>query len=197
LDSTADLVIVRDTANTLAQRNGVNTQTFNLYNTYTSATSTERATFKFVNNDFVIGAETLPLSGPQRSMIFQTASATRMTILSSGVVQVTGDITANRVFTTRIGAGTTEVMKVFTDAVQMDTSKHFVASTDNTSDIGDPASKRFRNGYFAGRINTGSLSATGDIEITDATKGIILKAPNGTRWRTTVTNTGALSTVSI
>ena len=78
-----------DANDIMAQRNGLTSQTFNLYNTYTSATSAERATFKFdANRNFVIGAETLPLSGPQRSMLFQTASATRMTILSSGNVGI-------------------------------------------------------------------------------------------------------------
>jgi len=91
LDNAADLSLSRDLANTLAQRNGLNAQEFRLYNTYTSATSAERATFKFVNNDFVIGAETLPLSGPQRSMLFQTNSATRMSLLSTGEVNFSGN----------------------------------------------------------------------------------------------------------
>lgn len=39
--SAADLTLLRDAANTLAQRNSTNAQTFNLYNTYTSATSLE------------------------------------------------------------------------------------------------------------------------------------------------------------
>lgn len=29
-----------------------------------------------------------------------------------------------------------------------------------------------------------------DIEITDSTKGLILKSPNGTRWRMTINNSG-------
>ena len=36
-----------------------------------------------------------------------------------------------------------------------------------------------------------------DIEITNTTKGVILKAPNGTRYRITVDNTGALVTTAI
>jgi hypothetical protein len=42
-----------------------------------------------------------------------------------------------------------------------------------------------------------SVNATGDVEVTDATKGIILKSPNGSRWRITVNNSGVLSTTSI
>ena len=32
-----------------------------------------------------------------------------------------------------------------------------------------------------------------DVEITDATKGLVLKSPDGKRWRVTVDNAGALS----
>lgn len=49
-----------------------------------------------------------------------------------------------------------------------------------------------------GTTNTTSrLTVNGDIEITDSTKGAILTAPNGSRWRITVSNTGVLSTTSI
>ena len=43
---TADLFIRRDAANTLAQRNETNAQTFNLYHTYTDASNYERAGFQ-------------------------------------------------------------------------------------------------------------------------------------------------------
>ncbi len=47
---------------------------------------------------------------------------------------------------------------------------------------------------------TGTVALTqqaGDIEITDSAKGIILKSPDGTRWRVTVNNSGALTTTSL
>jgi hypothetical protein len=40
-------------------------------------------------------------------------------------------------------------------------------------------------------------TGTSDIEITDATKGIILKSPNGTRYRITVNNDGSLTTTAL
>lgn len=46
-----------DAANTLAQRNGVNAQAFNLYNTYTDASNYERGFMRFVSNELTIGAE--------------------------------------------------------------------------------------------------------------------------------------------
>ena len=54
-----DLILSRDAAGTLAQRNGVNAQTFNIYNTYTNASNYERGHIGW--NDtadiFVIGTE--------------------------------------------------------------------------------------------------------------------------------------------
>lgn len=38
---------------------------------------------------------------------------------------------------------------------------------------------------------------TDDIEVTDSSKGIILRSPNGNRWRTTVSDSGVLTTVLI
>ena len=43
----------------------------------------------------------------------------------------------------------------------------------------------------------GNAKLSGDIEITDTTKGSILKSPNGTRWRITIDNSGNLITTSI
>lgn len=49
----------------------------------------------------------------------------------------------------------------------------------------------------------GSISSTdvvyvdSDVEITDSTKGIILRSPNNSRWRVTITDNGTLSAVSL
>jgi hypothetical protein len=40
-------------------------------------------------------------------------------------------------------------------------------------------------------------TGTSDIEITDNTKGVILKSPNGTRFRLTVNNDGSLTTTAL
>lgn len=36
-----------------------------------------------------------------------------------------------------------------------------------------------------------------DIEITDATRGLILRSPDGTRWRVTIDNAGTLTRTSL
>jgi hypothetical protein len=52
-----DTRLYRDAANTLAQRNGVNAQAFNLYNTYTDASNYERGFMRWVSSNLEIGAE--------------------------------------------------------------------------------------------------------------------------------------------
>lgn len=54
---TRDLILKRDAANTLAQRNGVNAQTFRLYNTYTDASNYERVSLSWSGNAVTLAAE--------------------------------------------------------------------------------------------------------------------------------------------
>ena len=73
--SSADLVIRRDAANTLAQRNGVNAQAFNIYNTYTDASNYERGFVRWASNRLQVGAEALG-TGTQRDLDIQGTSVT-------------------------------------------------------------------------------------------------------------------------
>jgi len=52
-----DLSLFRDAAQTLAQRNGTNAQTFRLYNTFTDASNYERGFMRWNTNVLEIGAE--------------------------------------------------------------------------------------------------------------------------------------------
>ena len=63
-----DLFILRDSANTLAQRNSTNAQTYRIYNTYTSATSYERARLEWASNVFILGPESGSAGGSVREM---------------------------------------------------------------------------------------------------------------------------------
>jgi hypothetical protein len=53
----ADTILYRDAANTLALRNSTNAQAFNVYNTYTDASNYERAAIKWNSNVLEIGPE--------------------------------------------------------------------------------------------------------------------------------------------
>ena len=95
-----DLVLARDAANTLAQRNGVNGQTFRLYGTYTDATiAFERF---FIEAPSAAGATVLlgtqkGTGASARALAFQTDGTTRLTIGATGQVNVANPLAVNGV----------------------------------------------------------------------------------------------------
>ena len=68
----ADLELHRDAPNTLGQRNGVNAQTYNLYNTYTDASNYERLAIRWSSNDCLIQTQQAG-TGASRQMHFAAA----------------------------------------------------------------------------------------------------------------------------
>lgn len=82
--SSRDLYLFRDTAATLAQRNGANPQAFRLYNTYTSSTNFERLNLRWDTNVVKIGTEKGSAGGVARDLVFETDATGRMTIAASG-----------------------------------------------------------------------------------------------------------------
>jgi hypothetical protein len=46
-------------------------------------------------------------------------------------------------------------------------------------------------------LTCSNLTASGDIEVTDSASGIILKSPNGTRWRIIIDDSGELTTTAL
>lgn len=81
-----DLTLVRDAANTLAQRNGTNAQGFNIYNTYTDANNYERGFMRFASNTLQVGTEK-GTTGTARALDFQTNGITRLNITADGSVR--------------------------------------------------------------------------------------------------------------
>jgi len=79
LGSSADVRIFRDAANTLAQRNSTNAQTFRVYNTFTDASNYERGKFAWESNVLRIGTEKAG-TGSARALELQTDGTTRLTI---------------------------------------------------------------------------------------------------------------------
>jgi hypothetical protein len=69
-----DLSIVRDAADTLAQRRDANPQTFRIYNTYTSATNFERLNLRWASNELIIDAEAGGAGGTLRGIKLGSAS---------------------------------------------------------------------------------------------------------------------------
>jgi hypothetical protein len=73
----SDVLLVRDDASTLAQRNGTNPQTQRLYNTYTDASNYERFLFGWSGNEFFLGTEAAGTGTGGRNIRFQTGGTTR------------------------------------------------------------------------------------------------------------------------
>jgi len=76
-----------NTPHTLAQRNGVNAQAFNLYNSYTDGSNFERGFMRWVSNVLRIGTEKLG-TGTARALEFQVDGTTRLSINTGGSVIV-------------------------------------------------------------------------------------------------------------
>lgn len=78
-----DTGIFRGGAGIIEQRNGTNAQTFNIYNTFTSATNHERGFLKWDTNNFDIGTEKGSGGGSARNLRLRRDGTTWLTIESS------------------------------------------------------------------------------------------------------------------
>ena len=81
-----DVRLGRDASNTLSLKNTTNAQTFNIYNTHTSATNHERGFLKWSSNVFQIGTEKGSGGGTARALEFQTDGTTRFSIAATAAV---------------------------------------------------------------------------------------------------------------
>jgi hypothetical protein len=81
-----DITISREAANILAQSNGLNAQTFNIYNTFTSATNHERLRLAWASNVAILGTEKGSGGGTARALELQTDGVTRMHLSTGGTV---------------------------------------------------------------------------------------------------------------
>jgi hypothetical protein len=91
-----DLSLMRDGADALALRRSTanNAQTFNIYNTFTSATNHERLRLAWSSNVAIIGTEKGSGGGTARALALQTDGTTRMTVGTDGFVGI--GVTAER-----------------------------------------------------------------------------------------------------
>jgi hypothetical protein len=83
-----DVIWMRDDAGILAQRNGLNAQTFRLYNTYTNATTFERLNLKWDTNVLKLGTEKGSVGGAARDLVLETNSTERLRVLSTGNIGI-------------------------------------------------------------------------------------------------------------
>ena len=138
----ADVRLFRDAANTLAQRNGVNAQAFNLYSTYTSATnfqrmsiSSARVTLSALTGASATAAALIPdgavVVGVTARVTTEITGSTGFLIGTAGDTDRWGDITGTAVGTTSDNtnwtAGTIECFTAATDVVITEKTANFTA----------------------------------------------------------------------
>jgi len=107
-----DVRLYRDAAQTLAQRNSTNAQTFNIYNTYTDSSNYERGFLKWNSNVLEIGAEELG-TGTLRGVKLGTAATSLIGFYdATAIVQPTTGI-AEAAFVENIGGTAVNVDSTF------------------------------------------------------------------------------------
>jgi hypothetical protein len=99
-----DLFVLRDAADTLAQRNGTNAQTFRIYNTFTDASNYERGKMEWASNVLRIGTEKAG-TGTARALELQTNGVTALTINANQVATFAGLVVTNGVQGIQIADG--------------------------------------------------------------------------------------------
>ena len=129
--STADLILARDAAGILAQRNGTSAQAFRVYNTYTDASNYERGTLLWTSNQLFIGTEILGTGAPRDVTVIASGATSNLNLRTG---------TANR--------------------WQINPSGHFLAASDNAYDIGASGAKP-KNIYAASNIECGTTNSLG------------------------------------
>ena len=99
-----DLFLNRDAANTLAQRNGTNAQTYRLYNTFTNDSNYERGFLRWSSNVFEVGPEAAG-TGTARPMRITAATLKlpNLPTYADNAAALAGSLVAGDVYKTATG----------------------------------------------------------------------------------------------
>ena len=146
-----DLTLIRDAADTLAQRRTTNAQTFRVYNTYTDASNYERLAMVW--------------SGSNAFLLVENAGTGSARDLTVG----TG------------GSANFNIRTANTGRWQVNPSGHFLAVTDNTYDIGASGATRPRNLYVGSSVIVGlnaSIDGVANIGIAQSSSTTLNIAPS-------------------
>lgn len=127
---TADVLLARDAAATLAQRNLANAQTFRIYNTTDSGiTNYERGFVGWASNTLRIGTEKGG-TGTARALELQTDGVTRLTIATGGGATFSGTLESVSVKTGAPAGGTSGTWKLGVAATVSPTSPNRTIEVD-------------------------------------------------------------------
>jgi hypothetical protein len=174
-----------DAAQTLAQRNAGNAQTFRIYESFTDASNYTRGKLEWSSNVFRIGTEKAG-TGSARALELQTDGTTRLTIGATGAITATGRLTALDFLTTSDGRGF-EVWQSPSGPAGI----HFGMSVPGTSSGSDMWFSTTSNlNTWIGRLSisssTGTATFYGNVQIDDA-KNIVINTTTGTKIGTGTT----------
>ena len=187
--SASDLALVRDAANTLAQRNGVNAQTFNIYNTYTGATNYERAHIGWNDtaDTFVIGTEAAG-TGVARDVELKRDGESKMILKSGGLIEMENSLGSNRI---RINHNSNTPYVQVTQSTGKATS-YYPHGLTSTAEYNIIAANGLGIGIATPTVAldvSGSIAATGTVKTTPTTVGALPAAATaGAGARTFVTD---------
>ena len=100
----AGTILIRDAADTLAQRNGTNAQTYRLYNTFTDASNYERGFLRWSSNVFEVGPEAAG-TGTARPMRITAATLKlpNLPTYADNAAALAGSLVAGDVYKTATG----------------------------------------------------------------------------------------------
>lgn len=146
--SSRDLFLTRDAANTLAQRNGTNAQTFRVYGTYTDSSNYERISVVAATGNHDITTERAGTGVPRALRLYTTGA-------------------------TSLRFGTNNAIKW-----NIDSTGHILAETDNTYDIGASGATRPRHLYVGTNVTAGGSLQVGSSSAIYWSSRALLRSPS-------------------
>lgn len=130
--------------------------------------------------------------GPTQSVTAASGGTRNQLVIEDNTSSTSGiTINSGGSKSLQVGHMSSGGMYLWTNTGNVNVSNHLQPFSHNSYDLGLPGT-RWRNVYVSGTVLTVNASASSDIEVTTATSGIILKSPNGTRYRITIDDTGTL-----
>jgi hypothetical protein len=216
---TGDLVLARDAAGILAQRNGTAAQAFRVYNTDPVGGAKEWFEINWQptgTNSVKIGTA-LAGGGMARPIDFVTGGVVRMTIAATGKTGI-GTATPIAILDVRGANTASEAVSIGGTAANVGNFITLHGSATNGGDVRIYSNYNTTEGALilgtyqnqttlciltGGKVGVGSTTApskltvtSGDIEVATIASGLILKSPDGTRYRVTVPNGGTVLTIT-
>ena len=200
-------IVVTDTASGTTSKPfeilGNSAGTTNLFNVSklgvvtTGAISSNSSITTASSSYFGLGSRSRIYSSTDGSIEFRNNANSTNSNITAANGTFSGDMSGvNAIFSGNLTIGASSYFSYGTNRARsysLGASSVFFRNNSDTSD----ATINAGNANFSGSIASVNATASGDVTVTDATKGVVLKAPNATCYRITVSNAGTLATASI